>query len=79
MRLRAGHPVYPVKHALQADEDAVAVRALVDMALEARSCAGGQVTVDEVREVARSPSVIASKAIAGQGANRLFHGSLSPN
>ena len=40
VRPRPGHPVYPVEHALEPGEDAVAVRALVNVSLEARSCAG---------------------------------------
>ncbi len=57
--------VQPVEHPLQRHKRAVAIRALVDVALEAGSTAGRQIAVHEVGEVAGGPAVIALKLCAG--------------
>lgn len=63
--VRRGKMVQSVEHPLQRHKRAVAIRALVDMALEAASAAGRQVAVHEVGQVGGCPLVIAAELREG--------------
>jgi hypothetical protein len=63
--VRRGKTVQPVEHPLQRDKRAAAIRALVDVALEAASGAGRQIAVHEVGQVGGCPLVIAAEARPG--------------
>jgi hypothetical protein len=63
--VRRGKAVQSVEHPLQRHKRAVAIRALVDVALEAASAAGRQIAVHEVGQVAGCPLVIAPEPRAG--------------
>ena len=63
--VRRGKTVQSVEHPLQRHKRAVAIRALVDVALEAASAAGRQIAVHEVGQVGGCPLVIAAEPRAG--------------
>jgi hypothetical protein len=63
--VRPGKMMQPVEHPLQRHKRAVAIRALVDVALEAASAADGQITVHEVGQMFWCPMVIAAEPQAG--------------
>ncbi len=63
--MRRGKTVQSVEHPLQRHKRAVAIRALVDVALEAASAAGRQIAVHEVGQVDGCPLVIAAEPRAG--------------
>jgi hypothetical protein len=64
-RVRRGKTVQSVEHPLQRHKRVVAIRALVDVALEAASAAGRQTAVHEVGQVGGCPLVIAAEPRAG--------------
>ena len=59
--VRWGKTVQSVEHPLQRHKRAVAIRAFVDVALEAASAAGGQIAVHKVGQVGGCPLVIAAE------------------
>ena len=63
--VRRGKTVQSVEHPPQRHKRAVAIRALVDVALEAASAAGRQIAVHEVGQVGGCPLVIAAEPRAG--------------
>jgi hypothetical protein len=59
--------VQPIEHPLQCDERSVAVRALVDVALQAAPGAGRQIAIDEIGEMFAGPAVIETESRAAKG------------
>ena len=63
--MRRGKTVQSVEHPLQRHKRAVAIRALVDVALEAASAARRHIAVHEVGQVGGCPLMIAAEPRAG--------------
>ena len=63
--VRRGKTVQSIEHPLQCHKRAFAIRAFVDVALEAASTAGRQIAVHKVGQAGGCPLVIAAEPRAG--------------
>ena len=64
-----------VQHPLQGDQGPMAVRAVVDVALEAGPAPGRQIAIDEIGEMIGGPAMIAAEARAGDKVDHCLEGS----
>lgn len=62
---RSREVMQTIEHPLQGDQGPVAVRAVVDVTLKARSAPRRQVAIDEIGEMFGGPAVIAAEPRAG--------------